>query len=211
MGQGLERRFFPLELRAVDGEEEDGTPKIEGYAAVFNSLSVEMWGFRERIAPGAFTETLENDDIRSLWNHNSDFVLGRVKSGTLALEEDDEGLRFEVQPPDTQWGRDALTSVRRGDVDQASFMFRTLKHDWSIDENEQLIRTLLKVKLYEVSPVTFPAYPATQVSARGLELYGEKPEIPAEVQRALASAAGPDLAQVRRDLMRRRIRLLELD
>lgn len=208
---GLERRFCPLEVRAVGESEDDGTPSIEGYAAVFNALSVEMWGFRERIAPGAFTETLETDDIRSLWNHNSDFVLGRVKSGTLRLAEDDEGLRFDVEPPDTSWGRDALTSVRRGDVDQASFMFRTLEDDWSIDENEQLIRTLRKVKLYEVSPVTFPAYPATQVSARGLELYGEKPEIPAEVQRALASAAGPDAAQVRRDLMRRRIRLLELE
>lgn len=108
---------YPInaEVRAAG----DGKPAmISGYAARFNELSVVLYGmFRERIAPGAFAETLASDDIRSLWNHNADYVLGR-NNGTLRLQEDDTGLFMEVDPPDTQAGRDALISVQRGDVNQ---------------------------------------------------------------------------------------------
>lgn len=202
----MERRFCPLELRA---KQDDEGATLAGYAAVFDSLSVEMWGFREKIAPGAFAASIEGDDVRALWNHNTDYVLGRTKNGTLELREDETGLAFELTPPATQLARDLVASVQRGDVDQMSFGFAVLEDAWDIDENEQYVRTLRKVKLYEISPVTFPAYPATSVSARGDDTYGEIPQIPAEVQRALSLAAGAGQAQVRAAFRARRLRLME--
>ena len=158
----MERSVFGAELRA-EGE----TPLIAGYAAVWNSLSVVLYGvFREKNAPGAFTETLAQDDIRSLWNHNADLVLGRNRNGTLRLREDAYGLAIECDPPDTQAGKDAVVSIRRKDVDQMSFMFDALVDDWSEDQDGMIERTLYKNKLYEVSPVTFPAYPSTSVMVR---------------------------------------------
>jgi HK97 family phage prohead protease len=208
----LERRFCPLEIRAAG--ESSGPPKLAGYAAVFDSLSVVIWGFRERIAPGAFADGLANgDDVRALWNHNTDFVLGRTKNGTLNLAEDETGLAFELEPPDTQLARDLVASVARGDVDQMSFGFVVLEDDWDIDDDDQVIRTLRKIKLYEISPVTFPAYNATSVGLRGEEAaYGNKPEIPAAVLQAQAAAKDqPEAAaQVRAALRMRRMRLAEV-
>lgn len=180
----FERTFFEVPaLRAVDpGDPADGAamPTIVGYAAVFNSLSLDMYGFREMVAPGAFAESLAKDDIRALWCHDRKLVLGRTKNGTLKLQEDETGLRVEFTPPDTQYARDYVAAIRRGDVDQMSFGFQVLMYD--ITENEeQFIRVLTKVKLYEVSPETFAAYPATSVSVRSdgqpHELYGYKPTI----------------------------------
>lgn len=165
--KNMERRTFDVsEMRAITNG--DGLRKIVGYAAVFNSLSEEMCGFREKIAPGAFGKSVLADDIRALWNHNSDHVLGRNKSGTLALSEDDRGLKIEVDPPDTQWARDLMVSIDRGDVDKMSFGFRTITDKWEMVGGQE-IRTLIEVKLFDVSPVTFPAYPDTQVALRSLE------------------------------------------
>jgi HK97 family phage prohead protease len=165
MDNKMERRFFPVSLRATgEGEKR----MIEGYAAVFNSLSVVLYSmFRERIAPGAFAATL-GDDIRALWNHNTDFPLGRTKNRTLRLVEDDAGLKVAIEPPATQLARDFVTSIERGDVDQMSFAFNALDETWDELEDGTVVRTLLKVRLFEVSPVTFPAYPATSVGVRGL-------------------------------------------
>lgn len=200
----MERSVFQAELRATNGGE-NAAPQIQGYAAVFNQLSVVLYGmFREQIAPGAFAETLQQDDIRSLWNHNDDFPLGRKANGTLRLQEDQHGLYIENDPPDTQAGRDALVSIRRQDVNQMSFMFDTLVDDWSEDpQSGQIIRTLYKVKLYEVSPVTFPAYPATVVGVRNEKL-GALPKVPDWVQARL-SGHDAKSAQVRLALRRRRL------
>lgn len=204
----MERRYCSFEVRAA-AEGDDST--LRGYAAVFNSLSVEMWGFREQIAPGAFADSVAGDDVRALWNHDTNWVLGRTTNGSLALAEDENGLAFELTPPDTQMGRDALVSIRRGDVSQMSFGFATLEDKWDIDENEQYVRTLLRVKLYEISPVTFPAYPATTVAVRGADpVYGEIPQIPADVQRALPAAADPGQARARRAERERELRLAEV-
>lgn len=162
----MERRVFGIEELRAEGEGDER--RLSGYAAVFNSLSEPMWGMREKIRPGAFAKTLGEADIRALWNHNSDYVLGRVKTGTLALREDERGLWFEVKPPATTWAGDFLESVRRGDVDQMSFGFETIRDTWEGEEGNQ-VRTLVEVKLYEVSPVTFPAYTQTEVSLRALE------------------------------------------
>lgn len=163
----IERRCFPVsEFRAI--EDEKGLRHIVGYAAVFNSMSEELWGFREKIAPGCFTKTIKEDDIRALWNHDSNHVLGRNKSGTLTLSEDTKGLKIDILPPDAQWARDLMTSIDRGDIDQMSFGFKTVAQLWEGEYPDE-IRTLIEVKLYDVSPVTFPAYPDTEVGLRSLE------------------------------------------
>jgi len=157
----IERRNYPLkEIRT----EEDG--KITGYAAVFDKLSVPLWGFREKIDRGAFAKSIKRDDIRALWNHDPSYVLGRNKSGSLTLEEDDRGLKVEITPPEAQWAKDFTESIRRGDVDQMSFGFEVVIDEWDESKKDNTIRTLREVSLFDVSPVTFPAYPQTEVQAR---------------------------------------------
>ncbi len=161
----IERRSVEMiELRVV--QEDGAKPKIRGHAAVFNKLSEPMWGFREQISPGAFQKTLAKDDIRALFNHDPNFVLGRNKAKTLTLAEDDKGLYIEIDPPDTQWARDLQETIRRGDISQMSFGFIVSKDEWLNEKNKESIRTLLEVKLFDVSPVTFPAYPQTSVKVR---------------------------------------------
>jgi HK97 family phage prohead protease len=158
----IERRAFEVEeLRMVEGDE----PEIMGYAAVFNAASEDLGGFTEKIQRGAFTKSLLGDDIRALFNHDPNYVLGRNRSGTLNLEEDEQGLRIRVKVPNTQWARDLVESIRRGDISQMSFAFRTIKDEWEKVENKT-IRTLKEVKLFDVSPVTYPAYPQTSAAVR---------------------------------------------
>lgn len=172
-----ERRCFPVEeLRVHD---EDGGPRIQGYAALFNSRSENLGGFHEIIKPGAFTKTLNDGaDVRALWNHDPNFVLGRTKSGTLKLEQDARGLRVDITPPDTQWAKDHVETIRRGDVSQMSFGFRVIDDNWRNDEESALqVRELREVSLFDVSPVTYPAYPQTTVDIRStLESKGIDPD-----------------------------------
>jgi HK97 family phage prohead protease len=183
-----ERRTLPatavgaLELRAADG----APTRIAGYAAVFNTLSEDLGGFRELIAPGAFRRAVADDDVRALWNHDANLVLGRNTAGTLTLREDTRGLAYDVEPPDTQWGRDAVVSIRRGDVTGSSFGFRTVTDRWVTQDGENL-RTLVEVELFDVSPVTYPAYAAASVSARSW-LEGAGVEDPALVAPELLRA-----------------------
>ena len=162
------RNWWECELR-TDADDK-GVRHIVGYAAVFNSLSEDLGGFREKIDPGAFADTINTDDIRALWNHNSSYPIGRKKSGTLTLSEDQRGLKIDAVPPDAQWARDLMASIDRGDVDQMSFGFRTIDQMWEGEYPDE-IRTLMKVQLFDVSPVTFPAYPDTEVGLRSLEEY----------------------------------------
>lgn len=166
----VERRLF-----AVDGIEirQGGDTSIElnGHAAVFNKLSLDLGGFREKIKRNAFKETIANDDPRGIFNHDSNIVLGRQGNGTLELREDRTGLAFKLYPPDTQLVRDmVLAPIERGDVTQMSFGFRTISDSWSTVDGEE-IRELQKVTLIEISPVTFPAYPDTDVGKRSLEAH----------------------------------------
>lgn len=146
---------------------EDGAfPKIRGYAAVFNQLSEPMWGVRERIMPGAFKRTLaDGADVRALFNHDPSMILGRTKAGTLTLKEDQHGLQYLISPPDTTVGRDLMENIRRGDITQSSFGFRSVDENY-LKENGQFIRELLSVDLFDVSPVTYPAYTGTSVNVR---------------------------------------------
>lgn len=163
----IERRAMgPVEIRAAS---EGHPPRLVGYAAVFNSQSEDLGGFREVILPGAFDRAIrEAHDVRALVNHNPDKLLGRTSSGTARLAVDARGLLVEVDVPDTQDGRDTETLVRRGDLSQMSFAFRTRADQWRTQDGEPL-RELLDVELFDVSVVAYPAYPATEVSARALE------------------------------------------
>lgn len=150
----------------------DGVRPIAGHAAVFNSDTVIAGLFVERIAPGAFTKAIGRDDVRALFNHDDNFVLGRTTAGTLRLSEDDRGLAYEADPPDTTWARDLVVSIDRGDINQSSFGFLPVRQEW--DESGDLpIRTILEVQLFDVSPVTFPAYDDTDVGVRAAEVLVE--------------------------------------
>ena len=135
-----ELRSFALNEFRVDSEE-GAQPKMYGHAAMFDSLSGDLGGFREQIAPGAFSKSLESADIRALFNHDSNIVLGRNKAGTLRLKEDKNGLAIEIDPPDTQAARDLMVSMQRGDINQMSFGFRTITDKWEKRDGEWL-RTL---------------------------------------------------------------------
>lgn len=164
-----EVRFHIGNLELRDDKKEGSAGTIGGYAAVFNKLSEPLGRFREKIAPGAFADSLKND-VRAFWNHNMDFILGRTSAKTLSLKEDQLGLAFNLDLPDTQMGNDILTSVRRGDISGMSFGFMVNEDNWERGKaGEPHIRTLLKVDLFEVSPVVFPAYPQTSVNARSAE------------------------------------------
>lgn len=151
-----------IELRELSAEE-GGASVISGVIP-YNSESEEMWGYIERIAPGAFKQSLESD-VRCLWNHNSSMPLGRTLSDTLVLSDTQDGLDYRCTLPDTSWGRDAKASISRGDVTGTSFGFLVRKDHWE-EVDGQMFRTILEAKLIEVSPVTFPAYPDSTVEAR---------------------------------------------
>lgn len=163
----IERRYYPggCELRAEDSD--DGFV-LRGHAAVFDSLSGDLGGFRERIQKGAFRRSIQDGaDVRALLEHDPARILGRNKAGTLTLREDDIGLSVEIHPPDTTAGRDVIESVKRGDLTQMSFGFRTVTDEWAIEDSEQ-IRTLIDVDLFDVSVVAYPAYPDTDVAKRSM-------------------------------------------
>ena len=155
----IERRSYSVSLRSTRADDDSKATKIEGHAAVFNETTDLGW-FQERIAPGAFDDTL-NADVRALFNHDPNILLGRTTNKTLRLGTDAKGLTFSADPPDTQQARDVLALIERGDVDQASFGFRVIEETWEFTEGEPDLRTLDKVELFDVSPVTFPAYEGT--------------------------------------------------
>lgn len=169
----IERRWTPgkVELRDAEG---DKPSLIAGYGAVFGKRSENMgYGdvkFFEIIEPGAFDDVL-SEDVRGLFNHDANLILGRTRSKTLRLFVDATGLGYEIIPPDTQYARDLQVSLKRGDVDQSSFAFSLRKdgQKW-VEEGNVITRYIKKVsRLYDVSPVTYPAYPDAPASMRSIQ------------------------------------------
>jgi len=177
MSKTVERRFLETAEDTLGVEERaDGRPRIRGMAAVYNRPSQDLGGFREVLLPGCFDHILERTykraDVIACWNHDPGQLLGRTSSGTLTLTSDEKGLRYEIDPPDTQLARDLMALVRRGDVFGSSFAFTVDSKDesFSKDDTGTTIRTIRKVSgLYDVSLVTNPAYLATNVSVRSFE------------------------------------------
>jgi len=174
MKQLTERRLVPFtqfEVRA----EGDGPPELVGYAAVFNQeQQIDDWfsSWLEEVAPGAFKKTLREGDIRALFNHDPNIVLGRNKAGTLELREDEHGLHTVIRPPDNEWGRPVIDAIRRGDVSGMSITFQVIKQQMEYPPKGtegKAKRTIKEARLMDVSPVTFPAFPQTEISARSKE------------------------------------------
>lgn len=154
-----------LELRFSAFEPADECNTLVGYAAKFNSLSEDLGGFVEKIAPGAFARSLrDNKDIRAFADHDQGKLLGRTKNETLKLVEDDIGLRMELKLPNTTLGNDIRELVRYGTLSQMSFGFRVRKDSWTGN-----VRTLHDVDLFEVSVVSIPAYTNTEIALRSKE------------------------------------------
>lgn len=177
----MERRVIDRGLTNVRVESrDDGAPVITGYAAVYYDgtpgTEYEAFGMRERIMPGAFDDAL-SDDVRALFNHDSNHVLGRSTSGTLRLSVDARGLVYEVTPPTGASG--LIESIERGDISGSSFAFQVVDQEWRT-EDEDDIREIHAVRLFDVGPVTYPAYEGTSTGVRALGDTTEAEEAVAE-------------------------------
>lgn len=205
-----ERRYLERRV-SLRAEGDDAQPVIDGYAALFydGTAATEyvLWpGTVERIMPGAFDRAVREDDVRALFNHDSNFVLGRRRPGddepTLSLSIDNVGLRYEIRPPAAR--ADVVEAIRRGDVSGSSFAFLA-ESNWREIENEDhsvlTVREITAVTLFDVGPVTYPAYESTSAAIRSSDRAALQREIDAW-RKARADAANRHRA--------RRLRLLEL-
>lgn len=159
------------EVRAAHELRSLGRNRIGGYAAVFDSESEDLGGFIEVVKPGAFSRSLAGSpDVVALVHHRPELVLGRTSAGTLRLNQDNRGLAFEVDLPDTQTGRDIMVSIDRRDIKGASFAFTVPKNGdkWTFTDDRAL-RELLDVDLHDITMTAIPAYKDTEVARRSLE------------------------------------------
>jgi HK97 family phage prohead protease len=224
----LERRLLPLAARRVAVERRaDGKAVCAGYAAVFYNADDPgteyelIPGLRERVMPACFDRCLrEGADVRGLFNHDPNHLLGRTEAGTMRLKCDKVGLRYEIDLPDTQTARDVAEMIQRGDLTGSSFSFavRVQKFAYASDGDQDDIRELHDVELYDVGPVSFPAYNSTTTGLRA-------GDVPAEVRsawqtgkadaeagrRSMDRLAADGQRQASLDAMRRRLRLSELE
>lgn len=189
-----EVRYFAGGIRAKRGEE---TIRIEGHSAIFDSWT-DLSGFREVVRPGAFADAIrEKQDVRCLFNHDPNWILGRTASGTCSIAEDSSGLRFECEVRRTAFAEHVAAAIERGDVSGCSFAFRVRKDGakWTYKEfpdGGEWERELLSLDLFDVGPVVYPAYPETDVSVASRSLEAEK------VRRTVIEA-GPSKSSLLRD------------
>ena len=177
----IEREIRILDGLAIEERKDNRPPTLKGYAAVFDTETDIAGFFREKIARGAFADAISkaSADVHALFNHDDNFVLGRMKPGTLRMSEDDHGLAVEIDPPDAPYAQSLIASIKRGDIDQMSFAFtmRGGVQKWD-DSQTPALRIIEKVgELYDVSVVTRGAYPQTEVNVgagkRSLEEFRE--------------------------------------
>lgn len=179
----IEYRNFNLELRG-----EDESRHIEGYGSVFNSRSLDLGGFQEIIAPGAFDGVIERSDVKALLDHNAERgILARSRNGkgSLSLELDERGLKYSFDAPHTNLGDEVVEGLKRGDYSQSSFAFTVESESWTKEEDGSYLRTINKIgNLYDVSIVANPAYTDTSVALRSLDAFKaqEETQIPEEIK-----------------------------
>jgi HK97 family phage prohead protease len=169
----IQRRYTAARSRVGIQKRADGKPVIAGYAAVFYRADDPGTEYRlwddvfERIKPGAFDAAIGRDDVRGLFNHDPSEILGRSTAGTLRLSIDDTGLRYEIDPP--EWAGKYVESIGRGDITGSSFGFvpeTTAYRDEKRDGRDVIVIEREAVSLFDVSPVTFPAYESTSAELR---------------------------------------------
>ena len=202
-----------MERRSCGGnvgiEERDGGGKrIVGHAAVFydgsRGTEYELWpGTFERVMPGSFDKAL-GDDVRGLFNHDSNAILGRTKSGTMRINVDAKGLRYEIDVPDTTVGRDVSESIRRGDVTGSSFGFQITDEQW-LKVDGKRVREIRGVRLFDAGPVLFPAYEGTSTGVRAEGSIEE-----ARASLAKYEAAEAEIVAAQRQERERKVRILDL-
>ena len=184
----MERRVWTaapaLEVRADDMEDEDGKPvmRLRGYATVYGAKTELMWGmWRETVDDGAYDKSLAKDDIRTLWQHDTAQVLGRTSAGTMEAWSDKVGVGYATLPP--SWAAPYVESVRRGDVTQSSIGFSVIDDEWGEDDElkDVWLRTIKVAKMWEASPVTWPAVEETSVEARSAQKLA-LPGLPADLE-----------------------------
>jgi len=177
-----EAEMSELEQRTIDVDVNDLDVRgrtLHGFAAVYGVLSHDLGGFKEKIAPGAFADVL-SADVRCLVNHDPNQVLGRTRSGTLRLHDEERGLRFECDLPNSPLGDNVREAVKRGDVDGASFRFKCADEDWDGE-----VRTVTKVgELHDVTVATYGAYPDASIELRTRPIIEteEEPEVKTEAR-----------------------------
>jgi HK97 family phage prohead protease len=194
----MKREVRTIKASELRARQENDQTVIEGYAARYNTLSHDLYpgiGLYERLMPGTFTRALrEKQDVRHLINHDASLLLGRTASGTTELFEDARGLQFRTVLPDTQYARDLAVSIKRGDIDECSFGFIPTKVQWSeekdADGNDIDVRNVSDVDLFDVSTVTFPAYPETDAHLAMRSLFANG--APDNVKRRAMDADGDD-------------------
>ena len=194
-----EKRFFSVETRVTKKGKRN---IIEGHAAVFNELSEDLGGFREKINTGAFDGVLD-DDVRAFFNHDPNFLLARTSSGTLKLGVDKKGLKYSFEVPDTTAGRDLLVSMKRGDITQSSFAFQVQSDTWNTTSKGE-IRTIEKVsRLFDVSPVSIPAYPTANdlsIAQRSMMTHKDKNKMKQEREYEISK----DLLELKINILKRK-------
>jgi uncharacterized protein len=212
---GVEIRTFAAEIRADGG----GKTQIKGTASVFGVMSDDLGGFREIIDPWSFGDLIHTNDVFALINHDANLVLGRNKSGTLTLEENEKGLDFIVDPSGTTYANDLLINMRLKNIDKCSFAFRVLDDSWET-VNGQDVRHIHKfAELLDVSVVTYPAFYQTNAQVNGKDItspekvYAEfrsmqnKPEQPEQKDAEIEAQEKRKLEKEYRD---RQIKILSL-
>lgn len=191
----VERRVAHNLPAATVTRASSGRTSLQAYGAVFNRYSQNLGGFVEQIAPGAFNGTLDAD-IRSMWNHDASRVLGRVSAQNLSVTVDTVGLLYTVDLPDTSYARDLVALVESGIVRGSSFAFRVLADSWSVTDQGFPLRTLEQVTLYEVGPVTDPAYLSTEDPALSVALRSLARSTGRAIDDVVAAAASNTLRTV---------------
>ena len=178
MDKNIEVRSFNVEFR-----NDTENRHIEGYGSVFNKRSLDLGGFTEIIAPGAFDEVIENSDVKCYLDHNPQRgILARSRNGegSLSLSVDGEGLKYSFDAPNTALGDEVVEGLKRGDYSQSSFAFTVKEESWAKEEDGRYLRTIVKVnRLYDVSIVADPAYPDTSVAMRSLDEFKAQ-EVPVQ-------------------------------
>lgn len=155
----IEVRTLPTTLRFVADADK---PRVEGRAIVYDALSEDLGGFREKFAPGSVEL---DDDLLALFDHQTSMVIGRTSAGTLEAEDGPDGVDMVAYPPETSWARDMRVSMERGDIRHMSFRFIPVEDDWQV-VGDVVVRTVTKAEVLELSVVSMPAYPQTSAEAR---------------------------------------------